>query len=114
MAGYANRIVTLDFPELTEPGDEMIRVVMRNPKTVPGPELMADTPDNVTSEQAFQAGLAILAKLIVGWHVYDATSTADDQPPLPMPATADSVGRLPMEIQNRMAAELKAVTGAGA
>lgn len=114
MAGYANRIITLDFPELTEPGDEPIRVVIRNPKTMPAQELMADTPDDATAEQQFQAGIAILAKLVIGWHVYDASSTDDDQPPLPLPATPDSVARLPMEIQNRMAAELKVVASAGA
>jgi hypothetical protein len=114
MAGYANRVITLDFPELTEPDAEPIRVVMRNPKTMPAQELTADTPDNATAEQQFQAGLAILAKLVIGWHVYDATSLDDDQPPLGLPATPDSVAKLPMEIQNRMAAELKVVTGAGA
>ncbi|MFE5582562.1 hypothetical protein [Kitasatospora sp. NPDC056531] len=114
MAGYANRVITLNFPELTEPGDEPIRVVMRNPKTVPAQALMADTPNDATPEEAFQAGIAILAKLVIGWHVYDATSLDDDQPPLPLPATADLVAKLPMEIQNRMAAELKETTSAGA
>ncbi|MFD0405621.1 hypothetical protein [Kitasatospora sp. NPDC127116] len=113
MAGYANRVITLDFPDLTEPDAEPIRVVMRNPKTVPSQELMPDAPDNATTSEAFQAGLAILAKLVIGWHVYDATSLDDDQPPLPLPATAELVAKLPMEIQNRMAAEISAVTGAG-
>jgi hypothetical protein len=114
MAGYANRVITLDFPELTEVGAEAVRVVMRNPKTVPSQELMPDVPDNATAEETFQGGLAILARLVVGWHVYDATSLDDDQPPLPLPATAGLVAKLPMQIQNRMAAEISAVTGAGA
>lgn len=115
MAGYANRHITLNFPELTEPGDEPIRVIMRNPKTVPTQELMAGAPDDsADTEAAFQAGLEVLAKLVIGWHVYDATCTDDDQPPLPLPATADSIARLPLEIQNRMAAELAGVIGAGA
>ncbi|NUS29188.1 MAG: hypothetical protein HOV92_33920 [Streptomyces sp.] len=114
MAGYANRVITLQFPELTEAGDDTVHVVIRNPKTMPAQELMADTPDGSTPEQAFQAGLAILAKLVIGWHVYDATSLDDDQPPLGLPATPDLVAKLPMEIQNRMAAELQAVTSAGA
>jgi hypothetical protein len=115
LAGYANRLITLTFPELTEPGDDTIHVVMRNPKTVPAQELMGESPDQAADETAqFRAGLQVLARLVVGWHVYDATSTADDQPPLPLPATADLVAKLPMEIQNQMAARLQEVTGAGA
>lgn len=114
MAGYANRLVRLEFPELTEPGDTVIHVIMRNPRTVPGPELMADTPDNASPQEAMVGGMAILAKLVKAWHVYDATSLDDEQPPLPLPATPELVAKLPSEIQNRMAAELTAVTSAGA
>jgi len=115
MPGYANRIVTLTFPEFTEPGDTTINVVMRNPKTVPAQQLIGTTPDDPADQQAaFRAGLEVLAGLVVGWHVYDATDTADDQAPLPLPATPELVAKLPMEIQNRMAAELTAVTSAGA
>ncbi|MBV6697435.1 hypothetical protein KV557_09895 [Kitasatospora aureofaciens] len=113
MAGYANRVIRLSFPELSEPGDD-IHIVMRNPKTVPAQELMADTPENATPDEAFRAGLTVLARLVQAWHVYDATSTDIHQPPLPLPATAELVAKLPMEIQNRMAAELTAVSGAGA
>lgn len=42
MPGYANRTIRYDFPELSEPGDQ-VYVVLRNRKTVPlemltGPE----------------------------------------------------------------------------
>jgi hypothetical protein len=115
MPGYANRVVTIHFPELSEPEDD-VHVVMRNPKTVPAGELRSSAGDVATGEDgqptdaaAEGAGYAVMAKLIIGWHVYDGTSTEDDQPLLPLPATPESVGKLPMEILTRLSEELAKV-----
>ncbi|MEU0940100.1 hypothetical protein [Embleya sp. NPDC005971] len=107
MAGYANRTIMLPFPDLSEPGDDVF-VVIKNPKTVPLGEL---TPKNagaavvdgqVDMEQAMPAMYAVVAGLVKAWHVYDATSPDDDQPALPLPATAESVAKLPHEITNKI------------
>jgi hypothetical protein len=90
---------------------------MRNPKTVPAGELRSSAGDvSVTEdgtaeddEKAESAGYSVLAKLIIGWHVYDGTSTEADQPLLPLPATPESVGKLPMEILTRLSEELAKV-----
>ena len=107
MAGYANRLITIQFPELAE-GDDKIYVTIRNPKRVPPSELRGrdvamDAAGNpLDSEDAELAGYEVIAKLIVGWHVYDATSLEDDQPLLGLPATPESVAKLPLEIVNRI------------
>jgi hypothetical protein len=58
----------------------------------------------------------IFAKLIIGWRVYDAsvidldptTGEVLDQPPLPHPANAASVAKLPIAIINRITEEFGA------
>lgn len=114
MAGYANRVLTLTFPELSEAGDN-VHVVIRNPKTMTTTELqpadIAIGPDGKPLDPAAaeRAGHEVLARMVIGWHVYDATDTNDDQPILPLPATPELVAKLPLEIQNRMAAEWKKI-----
>jgi hypothetical protein len=111
MAGYANRTVTLDFPELSEDGD-LIRVVIRNPKLVPPAEMRRkdvelDADGNpVDPDAAFQATCDVMAKLIIGWHAYDATVVDENQPLLGLPATGAAVAKLPLEILNRIGEEL--------
>jgi hypothetical protein len=117
--GYANRVITLQFPEMSEPGDN-IHVVIRNPRLMSADELRSagggpedaerlaaiqaattaglPPPDDLITDKDAKRGYALVAKLIIGWHVYDATSTEDDMPLLPLPATVESVGKLPMEI----------------
>ncbi|MDA8323335.1 MAG: hypothetical protein M0030_26480 [Actinomycetota bacterium] len=115
MGGYANRFVRIEFPDLSEPGD-LVWVRIRNPRTVPVDE-MQSASDGVTigpdgapaagdTAAVVRAGHKLLAKLIVDWHVYDATSTDDDQPALGLPATPELVARLPMEIYQRLGEEL--------
>ena len=120
MAGYAKRTIRLDFPELAEDGDE-IYVVIRNPKTVPPGELVAKArrlpaaaPDaeggegetEMDADEALSTTNEIFARLIVRWHVYDGTSTEDEQPVLGLPATPADVGKLPLEILNAIGEEL--------
>jgi hypothetical protein len=57
-----------------------------------------EIPDDLVTDEDANRGYALVAKVIIGWHVYDATSTEDDMPMLPIPATVESVGKLPMEI----------------
>lgn len=110
MSGYSNRVVKISFADLTEANEPELYVVIRNPKTMPVDEL---TPDDVavdpTTGQPVDRHLAeqrsreIIAKLVVGWRMYDAKDFAVDdegspldQAPLPLPATADLVAKLPM------------------
>ena len=118
--GYANRLVHLDFTaELAEPGDQ-IWITIRNPKLMAAGELrpreVAMMPDGVTPVNMNDAETAMyemLAKLIVGWHVYDASEIALDsfgnpvaQDVLPMPATPENVAKLPAVIVKRISEEI--------
>lgn len=112
MAGYANRLLTVDFPDLAD-ADDKIYVAIRNPKLVPPGELsnndvvIDENGQPVDPDAATAAMYETIAKLITAWRVYDATDMADDQALLPSPATADSVAKLPVEIINRLADEIK-------
>jgi hypothetical protein len=119
MSGYAGRVVTLKFPELTEDHEPEIHVVMRNPRLMPPGEL---TPENVELDEnnqpkdleaAKKANNAVLAKLIIGWRAYDASDIQVDadgnllpQEPLPLPATPELVEKLPAAIFLRMVQEV--------
>jgi hypothetical protein len=108
MPGYANRLVYRDYPNL---GDD-IRVIMRNPKLMTTDELSGDNVEinpvtglPVDMQAAKWSMYGTVAKLIVGWTVFDATApmvdedlTEIDQPALPMPATAENVAKLPSAI----------------
>lgn len=120
--GYANRLIKLDFPDLSEdPAADPVWVTIRNPRLVPPHEL---TPEQVTPivngqpedpEKATQATYKMIAKLIVGWRAYDATTPVvldaagnDTAPAVLLPAefTAGNVAKLPMEIINRIGQEM--------
>lgn len=114
MSGYANRVVRLDFPDYTEPGDTPIHVIIKNPRIMPPSEITPDDvklgPDGQPDEQqAMQAMYQVIARLVKAWYVYDATDDADDQARLPLPATPELVAKLPMEIVNAIASEVKKV-----
>jgi hypothetical protein len=110
MAGYANRVVTIHFPDLSEEGDD-IHVVMRNPKLIPPGEMRRREPKTnpdgtVNEEDALMATYEIPAKLIIGLFAYDASSTAEDQPRLVPPWNAETVAMLPMEMINAISEEM--------
>lgn len=98
--GYADRTVTLYFQDL---GPE-IYVTLRNPKTMSPTALRPrDIPLDangvpVNQEEAEAAMYEMLAALVKDWCVYDATSDAEDQPRLTLPATSDLIRKLPMSI----------------
>lgn len=112
MPGYDNRFKRVDFPDL----GSGVYVMMRNPKTMPPsrlrPEGIAlDAQGNPVNEaEAEKAMYKVLAALVHDWHVYDATSDADEQPVLDLPATSDSMEKLPLEIINKLASELANAT----
>jgi len=112
VTGFRNRILTLSFPDLTDEDEPILHVVLRNPKTVPPTDLVPDDlptgPDGVPLDQALaaQRSREIIARLIIGWRMYDAsdfgydpeTGLPTDQQPLPLPATPELVDRLPMDV----------------
>jgi hypothetical protein len=118
IAGYANRIVTIKFPELSEEGDQVF-VVLRNPKTVALSKLeaqqVATNPDGTPVEtEAAAAGYSLLARLILGGHLYDATvDDVDengfpvDQPLLTYPMSMEKAKTLPVEVINRIFAHIQ-------
>jgi hypothetical protein len=111
MAGYANRVRTLHFPELSEDGED-IHVVIRNPKLVPPGEMrrrdVATNDDGTPADmdEAMDASYELIAKLIIGMFAYDATATTEDQPRLMPPWNAASVAKLPLEIINGISEEI--------
>lgn len=111
MAGYANRVVRIAFPDLTEADTDELFVVIRNPKTMTVDELTPQdvaldpaTGQPVDTDLAAQRSREIIARLVVAWRMYDAsdfsvdpdTGIPTEQAPLPLPATAELVRRLPM------------------
>jgi hypothetical protein len=120
--GYANNVITLTFPELSEdPENDSIHVVIRNPRLMAPSQLKPRDVDldaegkPVDEEDAERASFEVMAKLVIGWRVYDPTAeiTVDekgevtsDQPLLPKEYNADNVAKLPMAIINRLATEM--------
>lgn len=111
-------------------------MIIRNPRLVPAEELRAaygaevtetdlkrlraakaaldegislPPEDNLVTEDDTRRGYAFIAKLVVAWHVYDATSAEKDQPLLPLPATPELVAKLPAEILTRIMQEVQAI-----
>lgn len=111
MGRYANRTKRLEFPDLSE-DDDLIYVVIRNPKTVPADVLMpdADVPEGPDGKPESKAAIAqsyeVMTKLILDWHVYDAMSDEDDLEPLPTPVTVEMLHRIPLEILTAVAEEI--------
>jgi hypothetical protein len=111
MAGYANRVVTIHFPELSEPDDDVF-VVMRNPKTVALSQMEArevekNQDGTPVESQASEVGYTLLARLIIGGRLYDATvggvnadGTPVDQPLLTYPLSVAKAKALPADVIN--------------
>jgi hypothetical protein len=110
--GYANRLIRLPFPDLTEDGAQEIFVTIRNPRTVPPDTLvvadLVDRPEGqqLTIDDALRGNATVVSRLIVAWHVYDGDDDSDDPAPLPLPATPELVRKLPREIIDAIMAEV--------
>lgn len=110
ISGYRNRTIRLDFEEDEDGGQVYLKI--RNPRTVPTDQL---NPRDVQLDaqgaavdpaEAKLAGLEVLAGLIVEGRVFDASVEAADQPLFTLPLSAEDVGKLPLEIQNRLITEV--------
>jgi hypothetical protein len=114
--GYSTPTIRISFPEVSSPEDE-VWIVIRNPMLVPAREFN-DAVASAGDSDSMSAGLAALARLVIAWRVYDATWVPELDPEtgeplpgqggpplLPFPATAESMGRIPMVAQNALNAE---------
>jgi hypothetical protein len=121
LSGYAQQYLPLKFPHLSNEGDE-VYVIIRNPRIVPPDELRpkgvtVGSDGEVSDEDAAMTSMYIVfSRLIVGWHVYDASvpesgteqvmltddgqMITPDQVLLSWPPTPDKVAALPIEIIN--------------
>ena len=128
MSGYTNRVTLLQFPDL---GDK-VSVLMRNPRLLPPSEI---TPEDVAvdangqpldPQAANESMYKVMARLIVAWHVYDASTASTpvdidldadnldeqlkalesaDQVRLG-PITPENVAKLPVIVINRIGEEI--------
>lgn len=115
MTGLKNRIITIEFPELTEDGEPPLYVSFRNPRLVPLDWLrsnLAVGPDGRPLDQdaATEESYGRIARLMTGIRMYDAEDLAEDQALLDMPMTPDKVRRMPMEVNNRIVDEFGRLT----
>ncbi len=126
MAGFANRTIHLEFPELSEDWEvDPIWVVIRNPRTQSSdfmqPRDVPLGPDGrpLVAADAVKAMYDTISKLIIKWRMYDSTDdtidddgVAGDQRQLPQvslaaPATPDMVRRLPTSVIARISTHMR-------
>jgi hypothetical protein len=118
--GYMNRVIDLQFPDLgglQEGSDRaVIWLKIRNPKLMTGNDAFSQDTSNVqfgpdgqpvSADVKRDEVLKSFARLVIGGYVWDATVDSDDPPLIPMPPTPEDMGRMPMEILNAIADELK-------
>lgn len=126
--GYANRVIKLDFPELSEdPQNDPIWVIIRNPRLMPAKEITSasdgsgaydETGKIVDRAAAEVATDKLIAKLVIAHRVYDPTVMPEynpltgeplgptEQPLLPpAPWGPEIAAKLPVEIRVRIAKE---------
>lgn len=95
--GYRNPLHIIDLSDL---GDGCY-VTIRNPKLLPleklTPVQVPMGPDGrpIDDAEAQRAVNEMLAGIIHDWRMYDANDMSDDPAPLPLPATAETVAKLP-------------------
>lgn len=111
MAGLKNRIVTVEFPELTEDGEPVLYVSFRNPRLVPLDWLrsnIATGPDGrpLDEDAATQESYERIARLMTGIRMYDAADLSEDQALLEMPMTPEKVALLPTAVSTRIVEEM--------
>lgn len=109
--GYVDRYLTIPFDHLTADAKNFpVYVTIRNPRLVPPEMLTAESvplgPDGMPLDpaKAAMATYGVLAKLIKDWRVYNAYAEGVEL--LPLPATAETVAKLPLDIINRLGQEV--------
>jgi hypothetical protein len=113
---YRDAVITKQFPELADIYGDKVWVTIRNPRIMAVEELRAkglktdadgEVIDDEDGEKASHAGYGVMARLVIGWRVFDSSGDIeldDDGHPvkLDMPrlgkATAATVAKLPAEI----------------
>lgn len=102
MSGYANRVIRIPFDHLSsDPKTDPIWVVIKNPALLPprmlrpsnlvdveaAEDAAGDLPEGVkrritgaAAEAADRAGKEVMARLVVAWRVYDATTSPEYDP----------------------------------
>lgn len=122
MPGYANRVVRLDFADLTAEGDPLVHLVIKNPRIVPLDEIQpADVPlgpDGTPDEGRARAAMYdVIAHLAKAGLLYDGRGEDVDefgneieQRRLEFPLTGEDVAHLPWEITGEVLKLIRAVT----
>jgi hypothetical protein len=118
MAGYANRVITKHFPDLSDE-DSDVFVVFKNPKTQAMSALEAaavktNADGSPEDGEATVVVYGLLSRLIIGGNLYDARVDgidADnqplDQPLLTYPLTPESAAGLPLEVITAIVTDIK-------
>lgn len=121
MPGYANRVIHIPFPELTDDPEDRVWLSIRNPQYMSPQEMrpkeLAVGPDGKPADpEAAQAAMyEVYAKLIIGWRVYDPesiridpdTGEPADMERMPSTPTPSLVAKLPMVILNKLSEVVK-------
>lgn len=122
MSGYANRVIHIPFPELSDdPESDPIWLSIRNPQYMsPGElrpkELPVDPEGKPADSAAAQDAMyEVYAHMILGWRVYDPSSISidpetgqvQDMERMPSPPTPALVAKLPMVILNKLSEVVK-------
>lgn len=102
---YTNRTIRIEYPEL---GDD-IWVAIQNPMLMPISMLQPDSDIKIGSDgipedpkAAIHGSFEVAAKLVSSWNVYDPMDPAENPDPMPLPATAEKLERLPQVITLRI------------
>lgn len=108
VTGYADRVLTVEFRELTKNWERNpIWVAMRNPQLVHPDLLKTDIalgPNGlpVNQEAALQGTYEVIGKLVLDWRVFDATVDPREKPVLLGEPSAETAARLPLAVLNKI------------
>lgn len=129
MAGYLDRIIHLDFPDLggvDDAGRAYCWVKIRNPRLMPAGDLLGGATVSLDangqptdSAAAATATFGMASKLILAGRVWDSTWVPEldadgepvdpeaEAPLLPMPPSPQDVAKMPVDIFTRISSEVQ-------